>query len=105
MNSIHWSICFILQTFILICLSVDPNHLVAEIQIPEEKAVAPVSAPEQKGCRRAEKEAHDREFRIAWLAPRQEYHNFSAATSIGAMKLALAYIDQHILYAYGWKLR
>ena len=104
MHSLNWILCLVLHTLILFCVSVDPNNLVSEIQIPEE-VIAPIVQEVKRGCRSAEKESHDREFRIAWLAPKQEYHNFSAATSIGAMKLALAYIDQHILYTYGWKLR
>ncbi|OWF50691.1 Atrial natriuretic peptide receptor 3 [Mizuhopecten yessoensis] len=29
------------------------------------------------------------EFRIAWMAPTKEYHGFSAATSVGGLKIAL----------------
>ena len=35
----------------------------------------------------------DREIRIAWMAPETEYHNFSAATSVGALKLGLSFIE------------
>lgn len=104
MNLFGWISASLVHTlFICICGSVDPNHLVEEIQIPIE--AKPRETPTQRGCRKAEKDPTDKEFRIAWLAPRQEYHNFSAATSVGAMKLALAYIDQHMLLKHGWKVR
>lgn len=36
-----------------------------------------------------------REFRIAWMAPRREYHGLSAASSVGGIKLALISRDTH----------
>ncbi|KAH3890238.1 hypothetical protein DPMN_014311 [Dreissena polymorpha] len=44
-------------------------------------------------CRKYTKSPDDNEYRIAWLAPKKEYYNFSAATSVGAMKLALKRIQ------------
>ncbi|WAR01722.1 ANPRA-like protein [Mya arenaria] len=81
----------IIFSYFLQCGTVDPN-LVTESKIPKKIEVI----PKPKGdCRRYEKDPDDQEFRIAWLAPEKEYHNFSARTSVGAMKLALAYIRQH----------
>ncbi|XP_062593601.1 guanylate cyclase 2G-like [Saccostrea cucullata] len=34
------------------------------------------------------------EFRIAWMAPSQEYYNLSASSSVGAFKVALTAISQ-----------
>ncbi|WAR01721.1 GCY2-like protein [Mya arenaria] len=81
----------IIFSYFLQCGTVDPN-LVTESEIPKKIEVI----PKPKGdCRRYKKDPDDQEFRIAWLAPEKEYHNFSARTSVGAMKLALAYIRQH----------
>ena len=79
--------------------SVDP--LVQEIAIPAETVLV---EPNRRRCRQTEKHPDDKEFRIAWLAPQKEFHNFSAETSVGALRLALAYIDQYHLLN-GWKVR
>lgn len=80
---------------------VDPN-LVTEL----EKPPSVQTKARDQGCRRNVKAPNDKEFRIAWLAPEQEYHNFSAVTSVGAVKLALAYIVQHdILHGYGLRAK
>ena len=75
---------------------VDPY--VEEVEIPAAEV------GRRDGCRRKEKLPEDREFRIAWMAPREEFHNLSASTSVGALKLALAAIIQHD-YLYGWQIR
>jgi len=97
------------STFVLLVLSqvlisttVDPN-LVVNSEIPAETQII-VKPKTKTECRRTEKHTEDKEFRIAWLAPEKEYHNFSAGTSVGAMKLALAYINQHQILV-GWKVR
>ncbi|XP_045175624.2 atrial natriuretic peptide receptor 1-like isoform X2 [Mercenaria mercenaria] len=95
-----WICCFfkvyIIYIFIKSVYCVDPNHLVTEIEQPLK-----VQQTTAQGCRRNVKAKDDKEFRIAWLAPEQEFHNFSAATSTGAVKLALAFIVQHeILHGY-----
>lgn len=33
------------------------------------------------------------EFRIAWMAPKKEYYNLSAYSSVGALKIALSAIS------------
>ena len=63
--------------------AVDP--LVTETKIVEEE-------PQVTNYRR--KSPDDREFRIAWMAPEKEFHNFSAATSVGALKLGLSKIEK-----------
>lgn len=35
------------------------------------------------------------EFRIAWMAPKKEYYNLSAYSSVGALKMALSAIRQN----------
>lgn len=67
------------------CLTLDP-HLIAETSIGEEDKSIECS------CRRRTKSPDDKEFRVVWLAPKTEYHNFSAPTSSGSVKLAIAYI-------------
>lgn len=91
----------VLFFFIKITFSVEPNP-VTELEIPkEEKKVPP---PPVRVCRKKQKDPDDKEFRIAWFAPEQEYHNFSAVTSVGAIKLALAFIVQEEILQ-GWTLR
>lgn len=95
-------IIYLLHVYILyLCtkttVCVEPNPLVTVIEQPPQQTT-------NQGCRRNEKHPDDKEFRIAWLAPEQEFHNLSAATSAGAVKLALAYISQHeILKGYTLK--
>ncbi|WAR01727.1 ANPRB-like protein [Mya arenaria] len=82
------------------CGTVDPN-VVTQSEIPKKIEVI----PKPKGdCRRYEKDPDDQEFRIAWLAPEKEYHNFSARTSVGVMKQALAFIRQK-RRVMGWNVR
>ncbi|XP_048242555.1 atrial natriuretic peptide receptor 2-like isoform X1 [Haliotis rufescens] len=42
-------------------------------------------------------QGNKREFRIAWMAPKQEYNKFSAATTVNALKLALYSIGRKYL--------
>jgi hypothetical protein len=95
---------YLLKVYILyVCTkridSVEPNAIVTVIEQP-----TPVQQTKSQGCRRNEKHPDDKEFRIAWLAPEQEFHNLSAATSAGAVKLALVYIRQNELLK-GYRLK
>lgn len=98
------NICYLVSLFnVLYILNkavycVDPN-LVTELEKPAVDV-----KKKQEGCRRSFKSPDDKEFRIAWLAPEQEYHNFSAVTSASAVKLALAFISKTDIL-HGYKLR
>ena len=50
--------------------------------------------PLGRPCSEPEKDPLDKELRIAWLAPDAEYHNLSASSSVGSIKLALTYIKR-----------
>ena len=82
---------FGLSLFILESETVDP-HLVTETKIVEESPNSNSKSPD------------DKEFRIAWMAPKEEFHNFSADTSVGALKLGLLQIDRD-QYLHGRTVR
>ncbi|KAL4225191.1 hypothetical protein ACF0H5_015882 [Mactra antiquata] len=88
-------IYILISTLVLpLCFSLDPNYVESPVTVESENA--------NQSCRRWQKAPHDKTFRIAWFAPEKEYHNFSANTSGGAVKLALAYIYQNnLLNDYG----
>ena len=71
--------------------TVDP-HLVTETKIEEKSEKSNSKSPD------------DKEFRIAWMAPKKEFHNFSADTSVGALKLGLSQIERD-QYLHGRTVR
>ena len=85
-NATHfsWQGIVILGISILTYQTAAVEPLVTETKIVEEK-------PQVTNYRL--KSPDDREIRIAWMAPEREFHNFSAATSVGALKLGLSFIE------------
>ena len=92
-----WSIlCFLKVIYfswlgiVILGISIIPHRIVAvEPLVTETKIVE--EDPQVTNYRL--KSPDDREIRIAWMAPETEYHNFSAATSVGALKLGLSFIE------------
>ena len=79
--------------YMCIVSPLEPNKFVEEIVQPE-----PEAKPAQKRCTAMEKGPYDGSLRLAWLAPEREYHNLSAATSVGALQLALTFIRRQRIF-------
>ena len=80
-----WSVFFFFNFMTFSCLGI----VEAEPFVTETKTVK--ETPQVTNNKR--KFPDDREIRIAWMAPEAEYHNFSAATSVGTLKMGLSFIE------------